>query len=360
MDKFNLSLTTLILGTGILLSGCDEPPAPYVAESRPVKTIVIGGASSGDIRTFPAVVDAIQKADISFRVSGKIQNIFVKEGDAVNKDQLLAELDPTDFEIQLEDRKASYKTAKANYDRAKELVEKGAISRVDHDNIRAKYFTAKANLDGAEQDLLYTKLKANFDGHIAKRHVENFEEVLASQTIFSLEDVSALKLIIDVPENLMISLKKDPPAQRKLKASFNNIKGVEFPLSFVESTTKADTTTKTFKITLKMDAPSNYNVLPGMTATVFAEVLQNELKNDKAVTLPISAVIANNEKHASVWVVNEDTMTVSPKTVTPGSIIGNSIQVTGLAAGERVVTAGASFLRKDMKVSLLETGEQPK
>lgn len=359
MDKLNLSFAALIISASLIISSCSEPSQPYVASSRPVKTIVVGDSSSGDSRTFAAVVDAIQKADISFRVSGKIQKILVKEGDEVKKDQLLAELDPTDFTIQLEDRKASYTTAKANFDRAKELVEKGAISKVDHDNIRAKYFTARAKLDEAEQDLLYTRLKANFDGYIAKRHVENFEEVVASQTIFSLQDISALKIIIDVPENLMVSLKKSPTAQRKLSASFTNIKGVNFPLSYMESTTKADPTTKTFKITLKMDAPSDYNILPGMTATVSAEVLQTELDNDTAVSLPSSAVVADNDKQASVWIVNEETMTVNPKTVTVSSIIGDSILVTGLNGGERVVTAGAAFLRSNMKVSILETGEQP-
>lgn len=358
MDKFNLSLVSLIISASILLSSCDEPAKPVVASSRPVKAIVIGGNSSADTRTFPAVVDAIQKADISFRVSGKIQKIFVKEGDEVKKDQLLAELDPTDFNIRLKDRQASYDTAKANYDRAKELVDKGAISRVDHDNIRAKYYTAKANLNEAEQDLLYTRLKANFDGQIAKRHVENFEEVLSSQIIFSLEDVSALKIIIDIPENLMIMLKKAPDRERKLTARFNDIKDVDFPLSFVEATTKADVNTKTFKATLKMTPPTDYNILPGMTATVAAEIFQNESNADAPVTLPVSAVIADNNKQASVWTVDEKTMTVNPKDVTTGLISDDGIQVSGLQAGERVVIAGASFLRKGMKVTLLDTGEQ--
>lgn len=357
MDKRKLSLTTLLL-TSIFISGCEEPAQTFVTSSRPVKTLVIGGDSSADTRTFPAVVDAIQKADISFRVSGKINKIHVKEGDEVKKDQLLAELDPLDFKIRLNDRKASYDTAVANYERAKALVIKGAISQVDHDGIRAKYHTAQANLKEAEQDLLYTKLKANFDGQIAKRHVENFEEVLASQTIFSLEDVSALKIKIDVPENLIILLNKGPRDKRKLTAEFININNVEFPLIFVEATTKADPNTKTFKVTLKMDAPANYNILPGMTATVFAEMFPSETANSAAIAIPVSAVISNNDKQATVWVVDEDNMTVNSKSVTPGLMIGDMMQVTGLDSGERIVIAGASFLRKDMKVSLMDTGEQ--
>lgn len=360
MNTRKLSFTSLLLTSSFLLSACEEPPQIYEASSRPVKTIVIGGNATGDTRTFPAVVDAIQKAEISFRVSGKVEKILVKEGAEVKKGQILAELDPTDFKITLNDRKASYDTAKANYDRAVALVEKGAISQVDHDNIRAQYHTAKANLDTAKQDLLYTKLKANFDGYIAKRHVEKFEEVILSQTVFSLEDVSALKIKIDIPENLMILIDKSRDGQRNLRAVFDNISKQEFPLSFLETATKADPNTKTFKVTLKMDSPEKYNVLPGMTATVFADLFAGETQSDTAFALPVSAVISNNEKQATVWIVDEKTMTVSPKKVTPGLMIGDTMQVIGINPGERVVVAGAPFLRNDMKVTLLETGEQAK
>jgi RND family efflux transporter MFP subunit len=354
-----LSYLTLILASSFLLAACEKPVETFVAASRPVKTIVIGGQTAGDTRTFPAEIDAIQKADISFRVSGKIHKILVKEGDEVKKGQVLAELDPTDFQITLKDRKASYATAKANFDRAKELVAKGAISKVDHDNLRAKYHTAKASLEGAEQDLIYTKLKANFGGYIAKRYVENFEEVILSKKIFALEDVSSLKVIIDVPENLMIAVDRNRNKDRALYAKFDTIKNKQFPLKFREATTKADPKTKTFKITLTMAASENHNILPGMTGTVYAEMFISESHSDTPITLPVSAVISNNEKQATVWIVDEKTMTVKPKSVTAGMMTGDSMRVDGLNPGDRVVIAGASFLRNDMKVTLLETGEQP-
>jgi len=354
-----LSLSGLVLATVFFLNGCSEPPQTFSAPSRPVKTMIIGGASSGDSRTFPAVVDAIQKADISFRVSGRVQKILVKEGDDVIKGQLLAELDPTDFKIRLSDRQATFKTAQANYDRAKILVGKGFISKVDHDKIRAEFYTAQSGLDEAKQDLLYTKLKANFAGQIAKRHVENFEELLGKQKVFSLEDVSALKLIIDVPENLMIAVDKNSGRDRGLYAKFDSIKNQKFPLKFNEASTKADPNTKTFKVTLKMDAAKGYNILPGMTATVVAELFPSEASSNTAIAVPISAVIANGEKQATVWIVDEKTMMAHPKRVTPGLMVGNTMQVEGLTEGDRIVIAGASFLREDMKVTFLETGEQP-
>jgi RND family efflux transporter MFP subunit len=292
-------------------------------------------------------------------VNGKIQNIFVKEGDQVKKGQVLAELDPTDFEITLKDREASFATAKANYDRAVELVAKGAISKVDHDNLRASFHTAKANLNSAEQDLIYTKLKANFDGLIAKRYVENFEEVILSKKIFALEDVSSLKIIIDVPENLMIAVDKSQNRDRGLYAKFDTIRDKQFPLKFREATTKADPKTKTFKVTLEMASSENYNILPGMTGTVYVEMFQSESHANTPISLPVSAIVSDNAKQATVWIVDEKTMTVKPKNITPGAMSGDSMRVNGLNPGDRVVIAGASFLRENMKVTLLKTGEQP-
>ncbi len=354
----NTVFLPLLLLSSFLLSSCEEPEQEVVIDSRPVKTVLISGGKNIDVRTFPAIVDAIQKADISFRVSGKIQKILVKEGDSVVKGQVLAQLDQTDFKITLNDRQANFDTAKANYERAKKLVDKGAISKADHDNIRARFFTARAQLNEAKQNLIYTELKANFDGIIAKRYVENFEEVILSKTIFSLEDVSSLKLIVDVPENLMIAIDKRNKNERDIYATFDAIDGKKFPLKISEVSTKADPTTKTFRVTMVMDAPEGYNILPGMTATVSSRMLENESNTALSTALPVSAIVADANKQSIVWVVDEKTMTVSPKPVTTGLMRGDTILVDGLKGGERIVTAGAAFLRENMKVTLLQTSEQ--
>jgi RND family efflux transporter MFP subunit len=349
----------------IVLTACSEETPLPPPESRPVKTMLVGGVTAGDYRQFPGVVDAIQKADLSFRVQGKIIEILVKEGDMVEKDQLLAKLDPTDYQIVLNDRNASFKTAKANFDRAKQLVDKDAISKVEFDKIRAEYFTAKANLEAAEQDMKYTSLRATFPGYVAKRHVENFEEARRKQKVFTLQDISQLEIKVDVPETIMIQLRRaiDPgkvtKPERDMYAVFDQIKDVKFPLTVKEVSTTADVNTRTFQATLKMEHPENYNVLPGMTATVFAEVFASEGSDDVSVLLPVSAVISDTDKNPIIWIVDEKTMTVSSKPVKVGEMTEDSINVTGVDLGDRVVIAGAAFMREGMKVTLLQTGEQP-
>ena len=74
-----------------LLACSEEAPLPP-PESRPVKTMLIGGLAAGDQRQFPGVVDAIQKAEISFRVRGKLNTLPAKEGENVKQGQVLATL----------------------------------------------------------------------------------------------------------------------------------------------------------------------------------------------------------------------------------------------------------------------------
>ena len=73
----------------------------------------------------------------------------------------------------------------------------------------------------------------------------------------------------------------------------------------------------------------------------------------------MSAVVVETGKDPIVWILDEDTMTVSAKPVTVGDMSTDSITVLGIDAGQRVVTAGAAFMREGMKVTLLQTGEQP-
>ncbi len=88
---------------GLSACGGGEPPVPPPS-SRPVKLFTVEGGRSDMIRSFPGRVDASRRAELSFRVSGQLQEILVKEGDLVEAGQVLARLDPADYEVVLEDR----------------------------------------------------------------------------------------------------------------------------------------------------------------------------------------------------------------------------------------------------------------
>ena len=263
MKRFNLfgwlTLMLVFLVTG-LLTGCSKKQEiEKTQEIRPVKTILVTAPETGGIRNFPGRVDANRKAALAFRVSGKVHELLVKEGDLVKQGDVIAKLDPTDFQITLNDKKALFTQAEKDYERGKKLVKEGHISKRDFDQLEASYLSNKADFNLARQQLIYTELKAPFDGTIARRFIQNFEEIEAKQDIVALNDNEILEVKIDVPENLILGIRRhegvDDFRESKAKdqipvfASFQSRRDKEYKLSFKEVATKADANTQTFTIT---------------------------------------------------------------------------------------------------------------
>jgi RND family efflux transporter MFP subunit len=256
-----------------LLGGCaEEPPDKAVDVARPIKTLVALAPTAVGGRKFPARIDAAQKAELSFRVPGKVQQLDVKLGDPVRAGQVLAKLDTTDFEIIVADRQVVFNKTRKDYLSGKVLVNKGHISRTDFDRMVSEFKSAGAALRQAKQDLVYTELKAPFDGLLAKRHIERFEEVQTKQPIFSVRATKTLEFIFDVPEDLLklLNLDADPPVY----ATFGSKPGERFPLIFKDMAARADPDTQTFEARYTMPARQGVTLLPGITATVIADFRQ--------------------------------------------------------------------------------------
>lgn len=372
MSRFALTLAGLLMVLpGLVACGDAEQAAPEPV-TRPVKLFRVEGGSGGGIRTFPGRVDASQRAELAFRVSGRLQEILVKEGDLVQEGQVLARLDPTDYQIALEDREATYDNASRNFERGRELVVDGNISRIDFDRMEANFRSAAAALSQAKRDLEYTVMVSPFTGRIAERKVENFEEISARQTIFSLQNINKLDVIIDIPESLLRSVRgsardDDPMGSGETSAERSEVRAwakfegrpdQRFPLSPKEIATKADPQTRTFRATLTMDAPTSFNVLPGMTASVVLDI--SHLVNDEGVRwVPVRSVQADSGLSPRVWVLDPESMTVSPRDVEIGRMSGDMIEITGgLEGGEEIVAVGAPYLAEGMRVTRMESTEQ--
>ncbi len=349
----------LFLLAALLLSGCEKPEEPRGEPPiRPVKTMLVSAGNAGGVRQFPARIDSLNKADLAFRVPGKVQEILVSEGEEVEKGQLLARLDDTDYRIVVNDRQASFDKAKKDFQRAKKLIKEGYISRTDYDKLEAAFKSARAALEAARQDLAYTRLKAPFAGTVAKRYVEQFEEVRPNQPVLALSDTSLLKVIFDVPENIIQTIRRSNEGGGvEVWASFDTLPDKRFPLRFLEVSTRADPQTQTFKVTFTMPRPEQLNVLPGMTANVTVDLTRVQ-RITQGQMLPLTAVTADAALDPIVWMVDDDT-TVHAQKVKLGEMHGARIEVLeGVQDGMRVVTAGTPYLAEGMKVRLMPEKEQ--
>lgn len=113
----------------LFVTACDENQKVQAEEPlRPVRTIIASASDGITGRDFPGIVIAQNRADLSFRVSGKLKELLIKEGDQVTKGQIIARLDQTDFKIELDDKQANYEKAKANFIRSAKLLEPMTIA----------------------------------------------------------------------------------------------------------------------------------------------------------------------------------------------------------------------------------------
>lgn len=348
-----------------ILVGC-SPETPQTADAplRTVRTILAGSADQLTGRSFPGVVDANQKATLSFRVTGKLETLSAKEGMPVAEGQVLATLDDGDFQIQLADAKATYSRAKADFERAAQLVERGHVSKADYDKLRANAASAKANLDSAQKRVAYSTLKAPFAGQIAKRYVENFQEVSASQAVFLIQDLSKLEVQVDIPSSLMVNSSRDQELLN-INAQFDAIPDRHFPLTVKEVATVADDITQTYTVTLTMENVDGYSILPGMTATVTATPKARKESQDAAgdIVLPSQSVMGDGTE-TYVWVLEPEldhgsdvnqVGVITKVNVVVGEILPTGLQIlSGIERGEQVVTAGMSKLSEGQKVRLLK------
>jgi len=344
----------------LLLAGCGQEQAPEeIAAVRPVKTLILAGADSGAKLQYPGTVRAAQRADLSFEVPGQLKELPVKEGQVVKRGDLIAKLDDRDFMSSLQSAQAEYDNAMANFERASKLVKDGNISRTDYDRLKAQKDVKAAHLAKASKALEDTKIHAPFGGRVARRLVENFQDIQAKQPIIKLQDIDQLEIVIDVPENRAIRANVDGAPLPKLQAAFEASPGRDFELQVKEFSTEADPDTQTFKAVLMMPQPEGLLILPGMTAMVSVDDQRVGTSLEGGFTIPAAALFADEAGVPQVWVVDTEANTVHRRTVETAELTGsaNIRVVTGLKAGEMLAVSGVTRLREGMEIRPIDKVE---
>ncbi len=341
------SLTTAACGGG------EPPPPPDVA--RPIATFVVGQGITSRL-TFPGTVQAADRAELAFRVSGPLVELPVVEGDVVQQGQMIARIDPRDYQIAVAEEKANFDQVVADAQRYKRLYERQAVSLAELEVREARRNVSEARYKQALADLRDTRLRAPFTGQIGIKYVQNFEDVRAKEPILSLHNVDQIEIVINVPEQIVASVREG--VARTVVATFDAAPGRQFPVEIEEFAVNADPSTQTFPVTFTMPQPDGINVFPGMTALiVVSDVgLADEEESDASLTVPAHSVFSDEAGNSRVWVVDPDDLTVHERPVTVGPVTGTDaiVVLSGLQAGERIAAAGVFQLQEGQTIRLMD------
>ena len=233
MKTLSLLIATLLIGS--IFSSCGEQ-VKDTDKTKTVKTDTVRMEGSQTLLQYPGKVKASEDISLAFRVSGTIQRIPVKDGQQVKAGQLLAELDPSDYQIQLDATEAQYKQVKSEAERVIALYKDGGTTPVAYDKAVYGLKQITALYEHHKDELSYTKLYAPFSGYIQKKLFKAHETVGAGMPVLQMVGQGAPEVEINLPAAEYIRRDQFGDYQ----CTFDIYPGKVYPLKLIGITHKAN------------------------------------------------------------------------------------------------------------------------
>ncbi|KAB0603812.1 efflux RND transporter periplasmic adaptor subunit [Cupriavidus pauculus] len=364
MNRNQRAAVLTIIAAASLLAACTEKPASEPSDVRPVRTVVVGRSNGTIGANYSGEIRARYESQLGFRTAGKIVARMVEVGSHVKRGQPLLQLDPTQEALQVaaagaDADAARSRVAQARVDvkRTEQLLAQNFASQAELDQQRLVLSQAEAQLRSAQarQQLNanmrgFTTLVADRDGVVSAINAEAGQVVAAGQSIVTVAADGEREVSISVPESRVDELRK---AQRLTitvwahpEKSWNG--------KLRELAPDADSVTRTYSARISIldaDADADPSLLRlGMTASVMVP----DTDGSAALRVPLTAVV-DHERSRQVWVVDPKTSRVSAREVKLGAAQNDSVMVvSGLTAGETVVSAGVHMLQPGQQVKVAE------
>ena len=348
--------------SAFVAAGCgEEAPVPE-PPLRPVRTIEVASTGGERSRTFSGVAQADIESTLSFRVSGNLKRLLVRTGDHVKAGQLIAELDPTDYALRVQEAEAALiqaeaqaRQADAEYGRMRGLYENRNASRSDLDASRAASESTQAQIDAARQrleqaraQLSYTRLLAPASGSIGRVPVEVNENVESADSIAVLASGERSKVDVPVPGGLIRRIVRGS----EVDVHFDALPGRMFDAVITEVGVMSTTLATMFPVTVQL-IRAEPDVRAGMAAAV---VFSFAAEDSRARFVLPSQSVVEDRGGRFVYIVETTEPgigTIRRQPVTVGALTGEGLEVLeGLEDGDRVVIAGMSQITDGLEVKV--------
>ncbi|MGI9279972.1 MAG: efflux RND transporter periplasmic adaptor subunit [Endozoicomonas sp.] len=357
----------LLVASVLALSGCNQKQEERQMPPPAVSVISVPQEAVGSYKEYVARTEAVNTVELRARVEGFLTQREFIEGQTVEKDQLLFEIDPKPYIANLKKAQADLSSAKAELNkskkdlqRSKDLYKKGHISQADLDTqtsqeaqAEASVQAAEAQLDTAKLNLGYTEIKAPFKGQIgrAKYSVGNLVAP-SSEPLATLTSIDPIYVNFQVDEKQVISHLQESaggsiPEEQQFEMRLRLPNGSDYNQSgiFNFADTHVDETTGT--LTLRAEFPNPQGIIvPGLYVSL---IMESKDKTEHPI-IPQSAV-QENQSGRFVLMVGADN-SVETRQVELGRRIGPMWVVnTGLKAGEKIIVEGLQKVRPGVKVT---------
>jgi membrane fusion protein, multidrug efflux system len=337
------------------LGACNDRSAAPVERAAFVHTELVQPQNGEGGLTLTGEVQARFRADLSFRVSGRVLTRLVDVGAHVNAGDLLARLDPAEQQADFDAAtagvaaaEAQLRVAQATFERQNSLLSSGFTTRVAYDKAQEQLRTAQSTLESSKAELGRTtealgdtELHARVAGVITARNLEIGQVVQAAQLVFTLAQDGERDAVFDVPESMFL---RDVEGGR---VSLSQVSGSHVTATgYVREISPAvDPKSSTVRVKIAIHSPPLAMTLGSAVAGTAGTKPATE------ITVPWTALMAVGSKPA-VWLVDPKTKTASLKPVTVGAYEAGAVLIKeGLEAGDRVVIDGGKLLSTGQPVT---------
>ena len=332
--------------TTCLLASCNSS----TKDAREYQTVKIDTVTSANGQTYlqyPGKVKAAQDISLAFRVNGTIRKIYVKDGARVQAGQLLAELDPTDYQVQLDATEAEYKQIKAEAERVMALYKENGTTPSANDKAVYGLKQITAKYQHHKDQLGYTRLYAPFNGYIQKRLFEAHETIGAGMPVLSMISGGAPEVEINLPAAEYIRREQF----NQYHCTLDNYLDRSYPLKLLSVTPNANAN-QLYTMRLQLVADKQPVPSPGMNTMV---TIRCDSDDAHSMSVPCNAILQKDGK-AGVFVYTPSDNKVSRREVTIVRLMSDGrciITSDELKPGELVVSAGIHHIQNGETVKPL-------
>lgn len=332
--------------------GGDEAPPPV----RPALSLVVRPAARNAVRSLTGTVEPRYQSQLGFQATGRMTSRDVNVGDRVAKGQRLATLDPTvprlavqSAKADLANAQAALVNAEAGNRRQQELIKTDSVSQAQVDSAQAARDTAaarvrqaEASLQKAQEQLGYTVLSCGYDGVVASWTAEVGQVVTSGQTVVTVARPDARDGVFDVPDDLV---ERFAPGARFTVALLAD-PAVTASATAREVSPMSDAATRTRRVRLTLEGAGEAFRLGTIVTTAVAGA-----PGPSVVTVPDTAVL-ERDGGSVVWIIGPDGR-LAARPVALGPARDGAVPVlSGLAEGDRVLTAGVHSVTDGQAVTI--------
>jgi membrane fusion protein (multidrug efflux system) len=307
--------------------------------------VEIAKATNGDISAYyssTATLEAENEATVVSKVRGMVTEINVEEGDFVNADEVLAQLEDEQLELEAQRAKATMDRLQNELTRKEELFNKNLISAQEFENAKYEYQAQKSEYELAQLKIKNSKIRSSISGIISDRLIKVGNMINTDQEVFEITDFDPILAVLKVPEHEMAKIRKGQQALLEADA----IKNETFEGKVLRVSPTVDPQTGTFEVTVYIRDESK-QLKPGMFGRV--RIVYDTHQN--ALMIPKNAVI-EEDGLSSVYVIKNNL--AYRRNINTGYSNGENIEVLdGLAPSDTVVTIGQSSLQDSAFVDIV-------